>query len=81
MLGARLVVVSVDEWSVSVGNWSVCDGLDDWDWVSVDWSGLVDDGVESVVVIGGVVDSTDRTIRLDERVLSLNDISVALLSL
>uniref|UniRef100_A0A182Q087 Uncharacterized protein n=1 Tax=Anopheles farauti TaxID=69004 RepID=A0A182Q087_9DIPT len=43
--------------------------------------GLVDDRVESVVVIGGVVDGAHRTIGLHQRVLSLHDITVALLGL
>ena len=42
---------------------------------------LVDDGVESVVVVGGVVDGADRTVGLNQRVLALDDISVALLGL
>jgi hypothetical protein len=68
-----------DDWSVSVvGNWGWSVSLDDWNWVSVDWGGLVDDGVESVVVIGGVVNGSDWTVRFDEGVLSLDDISVAL---
>uniref|UniRef100_A0A182IQL9 Uncharacterized protein n=1 Tax=Anopheles atroparvus TaxID=41427 RepID=A0A182IQL9_ANOAO len=43
--------------------------------------GLVDDGVESVVVIGGVVDGAHRAVGFDQRVLSLDDVTVALLSL
>uniref|UniRef100_A0A182MFC9 Uncharacterized protein n=1 Tax=Anopheles culicifacies TaxID=139723 RepID=A0A182MFC9_9DIPT len=42
---------------------------------------LVDDCVESVVVIGGVVDGAHRTIGLNQRVLALDDISVAFLGL
>uniref|UniRef100_A0A182TZL9 Uncharacterized protein n=1 Tax=Anopheles melas TaxID=34690 RepID=A0A182TZL9_9DIPT len=42
---------------------------------------LVDDGVESVVDVGGVVDGADRTVGLNQRVLALDDISVALLGL
>lgn len=42
---------------------------------------LVDDRVESVVVIGGVVDGAHGTVGLDQRVLSLDDVAVALLSL
>jgi hypothetical protein len=47
----------------------------------VDWSGLVDDCVETVVVIGGVVNSSDWTVRFDQAVWSLDDISVAFLNL
>lgn len=42
---------------------------------------LVDDRVESVVVISGVVDGAHGTVRLHQRVLSLDHISVALLHL
>lgn len=38
--------------------------------------GLGDDGVESVHIIGCVVDGTDRTVGLNEGVLSLHDISI-----
>jgi hypothetical protein len=44
-------------------------------------SGLGDDGVESVVVIGGVVDGAGGAIGLQKAVLSLDDISVAVLAL
>lgn len=66
---------------VSISHWCGSVVLHDWDWVSVDWGGLVNDCVESVVVIGGVVNGSDRAIGFDERVLSLDDISVAFLSL
>lgn len=46
-------------------------------WGMMNWSGLMHDCVESVVVIGGVVDSSDRTIRFDQGVLSLYNIAVA----
>lgn len=42
---------------------------------------LVDDGVEAVVVIGRVVDGAHRAVGLDERVLPLDDVPVALLRL
>lgn len=32
--------------------------------------GLVDDGIETVVIIGGVVNGAHRTIGLDQRVLA-----------
>lgn len=50
----KLVVVG--NWSMSV-DWGVSVSLDDW---SVDnWSGLVNDCIESIMVIGGVVNSSD----------------------
>lgn len=36
----------------------------------MDWSCLVDDCVESVVLVGGVVNGANGTVRFDERVLS-----------
>ena len=42
---------------------------------------FVDDGIESVVVIGGVINSSDGTVGFDEGVLSLDNISVTLLGL
>lgn len=56
-----------------VGNWG--NNLVD------SWSGLVDDGVESIVVISGVVDSAHGTVWFDEGVLSLDNITVAFLGL
>jgi hypothetical protein len=44
-------------------------------------SGLGDDGVESVVGIGGVVDGAGGSVSLDQGVVSLDDISVAGLGL
>jgi hypothetical protein len=44
-------------------------------------SGLGDDGVESVVGIGGVVDGAGGAVSLDQGVVSLDDISVAGLGL
>lgn len=41
----------------------------------------MDHGVESVVIIGGVIHGTHGTIRLDQTVLSLDHISVTLLGL
>jgi hypothetical protein len=46
-------VVSIADWSVSVGNWG--NVFNDWDWVGNNWSCLVDDGIETIVVISGVV--------------------------
>lgn len=43
--------------------------------------GLGDDCVETVHIIGRIVDGTDRTVGLDQRVLSLDDITVAHLML
>jgi hypothetical protein len=57
----------VDDWS-GVHNWSVC--VDSWGWF---W----DDSLEAMNVISGVVDGSDWTIRFDQRVLSLNDSTVA----
>lgn len=74
-------LVVVMDGCVSVGDWCWRVVLHDWDWVSVDWGGLVNDCVESVVVIGGVVNSSDRAVRFDEGVLSLDDISVAFFGL
>jgi hypothetical protein len=44
-------------------------------------SGLGDDGVESVVGVGGVVDGAGGAVSLDQGVVSLDDISVASLGL
>lgn len=41
----------------------------------------MDDGVESIVVIGGVVNSAHGTVWFDEGVLSLDNITVAFLGL
>jgi hypothetical protein len=56
----------VDDWSV----------VDDWGSSVDSWGGLRDDGVESVDVISGVVNGSDRAIGFNERVLSLDDTSV-----
>lgn len=42
---------------------------------------LVDDSVEAVVLVGGVVDGTNGAIRFHERVLTLHGIAVACLVL
>jgi hypothetical protein len=59
-LAINLVVVG--NWGVGV-DWGSVVSLDDWsvdNWGGVDsWGGLVDDCVETVVVIGGVVNSSD----------------------
>lgn len=56
----------------SVHNWSMMDDLG---------RGLVDNGIEAMVVIGGVVNGAHRAIGLDQRVLALYDITITLLSL
>uniref|UniRef100_A0A182KIK6 Uncharacterized protein n=1 Tax=Anopheles christyi TaxID=43041 RepID=A0A182KIK6_9DIPT len=62
-------------------------GNDGWggmgnDGLGVDGRGrLADDSVESVHIIGGVVDGAHGTVRLDEGVLALHDITVAALDL
>ena len=59
------------------GGLSISEGLDNWG--SLDngsWCRSVNSGVESVDGIGSVGDSTDGTIGLNQRVLSLHDISV-----
>ena len=43
----------------------------------MNWSGSVNDSIEAIVLIGSVVDSSDWTIRFDQGVGSLNNISVA----
>ena len=70
----------------SVGKWRSVNGLDG-DWCSSDgldgelsWF-LAYDCVESVYGIGGVLDDTTRTVGLDERVATLNEITVAALLL
>lgn len=45
--------MSIADWSVSVGNWG--NVFNDWDWVGNNWSCFVDDGIETIVVISGVV--------------------------
>jgi hypothetical protein len=50
----------MNNWSCVVNNWGCV--VDDWcdDFVSVDaWGRFCDDGLESVDVIGGVVNSSD----------------------
>lgn len=42
---------------------------------------LVDDSVETVMVVGGVVDCAHGTVRFDQRILSLHNISITLLNL
>lgn len=45
------------------------------------WSRLVDHSIEAIVVIGGVINSAHGTIGLHQGVLSLHDITIALLGL
>lgn len=45
------------------------------------WGSLVHDRVESVVVVGGVVNSSHGTVGLHERVLALDHITVTFLGL
>lgn len=87
----RLVVLDVSLWLSVVGDlwlsvisdsWLRDDGLLDWDDGLGNDSGLsdsflVDDSVESVDGVSSVVDDTAGSISFDQRVLSLNDISVA----
>jgi len=56
------------------------DGMDS-DLLGMDGvAGVGDDGVESVVVVSGVVHSAGGAVGLDERVFTLDDVAVALLS-
>lgn len=70
-----VVCMMIWSWCVDVG-WSGVDFVHNWCWVHC-W-GLVDDCVEAIVVIGGVVDGSDWAIGFDERVWSLDDITVAM---
>lgn len=45
------------------------------------WTRLGDDGVESVDIIGGVVDGADGTIGFNQGVLSLHNITITALNL
>lgn len=45
------------------------------------WARLGDDGVESVDIIGGVVDGADGTIGFNQGVLSLHNITITALNL
>lgn len=65
------MVVTEDGCSRVVGNWGNVVG----------GRRLVDDRVESVVVIGCVVNGAHRTVWLDQRVLSLDYITITFLSL
>lgn len=57
-------------WGSNVG-WGGVHGM------SVDsGGGLGNDGVESMNIIGSIVDGTDRTVGFNQRVLSLHDISI-----
>lgn len=49
--------------------------------VVMHWRRLVDDSIESIVLVGGVVDGTNGTIGLHERVLTLDSVAVACLVL
>lgn len=42
---------------------------------------LVHDRIKAVVIVGGVVNGAHRAIGLDQRVLSLHDVAIALLGL
>jgi len=64
-------VVCDSERSSSDGNWSSDDGLSD------SWGLSVNDGVESVDGVSSVGNGTDSTIGLDERVLSLDGITIS----
>lgn len=59
-------MVSVDDWSVSVGNWG--NVLNDWDWVGNNWSCFVNDGIETIVVISGVVNLNNQIVSEYSRV-------------
>ena len=81
---------SVGNWGGSIGNWS-SDLSDGWGSIS-DWSsnlgngwdsslhngstGTVHNSIESIDWISSVGHSTDRAIRFDQRVLSLDNISI-----
>jgi hypothetical protein len=43
----------------------------------VDWRRFVDDRIEAVVLVGGIVNGAHRTVRFDQRVLTLDNIAVA----
>lgn len=49
--------------------------------VNYRWARFGDDSVESVNIIGGVVDGADGTIGFDQGVLSLHNISITALNL
>lgn len=49
--------------------------------VVMHWRCLVYDGIEAIVLVGGVVDGTNGTIGLHERVLTLDGVAVACLVL
>jgi hypothetical protein len=68
---------------MDLGDWG---GISDWssvdlgDWgnsLHDSWGLSVDNSVETVDWVSGVGNSSDSTIRLDKRVLSLNNISVS----
>jgi hypothetical protein len=63
--------VSSIGWGDNLGNWGNSRG----DSLNTGW-GTVDDGVETVDWIGGVVDGSQGTIGFDELVLSSDDISI-----
>jgi hypothetical protein len=61
---------------VIVGSWSV---VRHWSRVGhfvVQRSRFVDDRVETVMIVGGVVNCAHRTVRLDQRVLTLDYVTV-----
>lgn len=49
--------------------------------VVMHWRRLVDDSIEAIVLVGGVVDGTNGTIGLHERVLTLDSVAIACLVL
>jgi hypothetical protein len=61
-------VVCNSNWLMSNSDWSVCDSdlLD----MSDLWGRSVDDGVESVDVISGICDGSDRSVSFNKGVLS-----------
>ena len=73
--------MSVGDW-VSVGNWSGSNlghgwGVSYWsNGLDNSWSRTVNDSIESIDWVSSVGDGTNGTIRLNQRVLSLDNISV-----
>lgn len=74
-VGDRLSVLSDGDWR-SMSN-SDRGGVRDGDLLWVDGSLTLDDGVESVVRVGGVGHGATVTVGFDERVLALDGVSVA----
>lgn len=88
--------ISVDGWLCVFGGWkdvfgwrwSVFDYWSDWNWSGVCFGGgrvgawlLVDDGIEAIVWVSGVIDGALGAVWFDQAVAALDDVALATLVL